>query len=113
MELMKHCQATTGRCRTAGPHSRKWRIPDFDRRRWKADERVDFSRMDGGHPARVETALARHLPGPDSIPARLHDAMRYATLGGGKRVRPLLAFAAGELTGAPRNNWTSPPAPSK
>ena len=53
--------------------------------------------------ARVETALARHLPGPDSIPARLHDAMRYATLGGGKRVRPLLAFAAGELTGATPN----------
>jgi len=50
--------------------------------------------------ARVETALARHLPGNDCIPARLHDAMRYATLGGGKRVRPLLAFAAGELTGA-------------
>lgn len=50
--------------------------------------------------ARVETALARHLPGAESIPARLHEAMRYATLGGGKRVRPLLAFAAGELTGA-------------
>jgi farnesyl diphosphate synthase len=33
-------------------------------------------------------------------PQRLHDAMRYAVLGGGKRVRPLLAFAAGELTGA-------------
>lgn len=50
--------------------------------------------------ARTETALARHLPAGDSIPARLHEAMRYATLGGGKRVRPLLAFAAGELTGA-------------
>lgn len=50
--------------------------------------------------SRVETALAQHLPGPDCIPARLHDAMRYATLGGGKRVRPLLAFAAGELTDA-------------
>jgi len=50
--------------------------------------------------ARVETALAHHLPDADSIPARLHDAMRYATLGGGKRVRPLLAFAAGELSGA-------------
>jgi len=49
---------------------------------------------------RVETALASNLPSADSIPARLHDAMRYATLGGGKRVRPLLAFAAGELTGA-------------
>jgi farnesyl diphosphate synthase len=50
--------------------------------------------------ARVERALAHQLPGNDNIPARLHDAMRYATLGGGKRVRPLLAFAAGELTGA-------------
>ena len=50
--------------------------------------------------ARVENALARHLPPAESIPARLHDAMRYATLGGGKRVRPLLAFAAGELSGA-------------
>ncbi|WP_428825371.1 polyprenyl synthetase family protein [Azonexus sp. IMCC34842] len=50
--------------------------------------------------ARVETALAGHLPGAECIPACLHDAMRYAALGGGKRVRPLLAFAAGELTGA-------------
>ncbi len=49
---------------------------------------------------RVEQALARHLPPATSTPTRLHDAMRYATLGGGKRVRPLLAFAAGELTGA-------------
>ena len=49
---------------------------------------------------RVEAALAHFLPGADTLPARLHDAMRYATLGGGKRVRPLLAFAAGELTGA-------------
>lgn len=49
---------------------------------------------------RVETALTRHLPGNDCIPARLHEAMRYATLGGGKRVRPLLAFAAGELSHA-------------
>jgi geranylgeranyl pyrophosphate synthase len=40
---------------------------------------------------RAESALGRFLPGPDCIPARLHDAMRYATLGGGKRVRPLLA----------------------
>jgi farnesyl diphosphate synthase len=50
---------------------------------------------------RVEAALARHLPPAESTPARLHDAMRYVTLGGGKRVRPLLAFAAGELSNAP------------
>ena len=50
--------------------------------------------------SRVENTLVHHLPNLDSIPTRLHEAMRYATLGGGKRVRPLLVFAAGELTAA-------------
>lgn len=50
--------------------------------------------------ARMEVALARFLPAAETVPERLHRAMRYAVLGGGKRVRPLLAFAAGELTGA-------------
>jgi len=51
--------------------------------------------------ARMESALARLLPPPHAAPARLHEAMRYAVLEGGKRVRALLAFAAGELAGAP------------
>jgi farnesyl diphosphate synthase len=50
--------------------------------------------------ARTEAALDRHLPATSHTPVRLHEAMRYSTLGGGKRVRPLLAHAAGELTGA-------------
>lgn len=50
---------------------------------------------------RTEHALERCLPAPDLAPARLHQAMRYAVLGGGKRVRPLLAHAAGEVAGAP------------
>ena len=49
---------------------------------------------------RVEAALERALPRSEVAPARLHDGMRYAVLGGGKRVRPLLAFAAGEVAGA-------------
>jgi farnesyl diphosphate synthase len=49
---------------------------------------------------RVESALEHYLPGPEIAPAKLHEAMRYAVLGGGKRVRPLLCHAAGELTGA-------------
>jgi farnesyl diphosphate synthase len=49
---------------------------------------------------RMEAALARLLPAPDIAPERLHQAMRYAVLGGGKRVRPLLCFAAGELVAA-------------
>jgi len=54
----------------------------------------------GGVQARMEAALARLLPPAHAAPARLHEAMRYATLEGGKRVRPLLAFAAGEVSGA-------------
>ncbi|MEM5311165.1 farnesyl diphosphate synthase [Paraburkholderia sp. JHI869] len=49
---------------------------------------------------RVESALDHYLPAADVLPAPLHDAMRYAVMGGGKRVRPLLCHAAGELTGA-------------
>ena len=50
-----------------------------------------------GIQARVELALSRSLPAADLAPQRLHQAMRYSVLGGGKRIRPLLAFAAGEL----------------
>jgi farnesyl diphosphate synthase len=51
--------------------------------------------------ARMEGALSRLLPPAHVAPARLHEAMRYAALGGGKRVRPLLAFAAAEVVEAP------------
>jgi farnesyl diphosphate synthase len=54
----------------------------------------------GNVQARMESALARLLPPAHVAPARLHEAMRYATLEGGKRVRPLLAFAAGEVSSA-------------
>ena len=61
---------------------------------------ADFAAWMGSTQARVEAALKRSLPGPQHAPARLHEAMRYAALEGGKRVRPLLCFAAGELAGA-------------
>jgi farnesyl diphosphate synthase len=48
----------------------------------------------------MEVVLANLLPSARVTPARLHEAMRYATLGGGKRVRPMLVFAAGEVSGA-------------
>jgi farnesyl diphosphate synthase len=54
----------------------------------------------GGIQARMESALSRLLPAAQLSPARLHEAMRYASLEGGKRVRPLLTFAAGELVQA-------------
>ena len=49
---------------------------------------------------RVELALQAALPAADRSPEALHHAMRYAVLGGGKRMRPLLAYAAGEFAGA-------------
>jgi farnesyl diphosphate synthase len=45
---------------------------------------------------RVEQALERTLPPASTLPSRLHEAMRYATLNGGKRIRPLLVYAAGQ-----------------
>jgi len=60
----------------------------------------DFSQWMQALGARTEQALNTALPSADTIPHTLHDAMRYAVLGGGKRVRPLLVHAAGEVTGA-------------
>lgn len=63
-----------------------------------------FADWMNGIQSRIESALARHLPDPCAIPERLHDAMRYACLNGGKRIRPLLAFAAGEICAAPEEH---------
>ncbi len=49
---------------------------------------------------RADAALARVLPDPETAPHRLHAAMRHAALLGGKRMRPLLVYAAGSLAGA-------------
>ena len=48
---------------------------------------------------RMERALSARLPGSDAVPARLHEAMRYSVLGGGKRVRPILLFATARTLG--------------
>ena len=48
---------------------------------------------------RFEGHFARVLPPDDAPPARLHAAMRYAALGAGKRLRPLLALTACEAVG--------------
>ncbi len=47
--------------------------------------------------ARVEHALERLLPAENQLPQRLHQAMRYAVLNGGKRLRPLLVYTVGEI----------------
>ncbi len=61
----------------------------------------DFSTWVSTQQSRFEDVLKRLLPQTDVMPQRLHAAMRYSVLEGGKRVRPLLAYAAGKLSEAP------------
>jgi geranylgeranyl pyrophosphate synthase len=49
--------------------------------------------------ARIETELAARLPPVETQPSRLHEAIRYSVLGGGKRVRPMLVYATGAALG--------------
>jgi farnesyl diphosphate synthase len=60
----------------------------------------DFQAWAAAGQRRIEAVLQKLLPAAEIAPQRLHQAMRYAVLGGGKRVRPLLAFATGELSRA-------------
>ena len=59
---------------------------------------------------RVEAKLDTVLPGSGVNPGRLHEAMRYAIFNGGKRVRPLLVYAAGECLGVTESLLDSPAA---
>ncbi len=49
--------------------------------------------------ARVERALDHWLPPATTLPTRLHEAMRYSTLAGGKYIRPALVYATGSALG--------------
>ena len=66
------------------------------------EERLEICRQ------RVEGCLARWLPPADKTPTRLHAAMRYATLGAGKRVRPLLVYLTGDALDVPRERLDAP-----
>jgi len=50
---------------------------------------------------RIEQQLDARLPSNDTVPQRLHQAMRYASTGGGKRIRPLLVYATGHALQIP------------
>ena len=56
-----------------------------------------FQEWLSNHSERAETALDGLLDSAQTTPHRLHEAMRYAAQGGGKRIRPLLVYAAGSL----------------
>jgi farnesyl diphosphate synthase len=57
---------------------------------------------------RVERALDQHLPAAATPPRRLHEAMRYATLNGGKRIRAALVYAAGGALGVSEAQLDAP-----
>jgi geranylgeranyl pyrophosphate synthase len=63
-------------------------------------ESVAFAERLEHYRQRVDRKLAATLGADAQVPDRLLDAMRYSVLGGGKRVRPLLVYAGGELVGA-------------
>ena len=57
---------------------------------------------------RINARLDTVLPPATLSPRRLHDAMRYAVFNGGKRVRPLLVYAAGECVGVEADQLDAP-----
>jgi geranylgeranyl pyrophosphate synthase len=61
---------------------------------------VEFTAQFQAYRDRVEQGLDRLIPSATTRPIRLHAAMRYALLGGGKRLRPVLTLAAADLFGA-------------
>ena len=61
---------------------------------------VEFDAQFQAYRDRVEQGLDRLVPSGATRPARVHEAMRYALLGGGKRLRPVLTLATADLFGA-------------
>lgn len=62
---------------------------------------MSFAERTPAYRERVDSALGHWLPPATTHPERFHAALRYAVLGGGKRVRPLLVYAVGEWLGLP------------
>ena len=69
---------------------------------------MNFRQLVAGTRERVESVLAQKLPPEGELPALLHRAMRYSALDGGKRVRPLLVYAAGQAVGVPAEQLDGP-----
>ena len=62
---------------------------------------MEFAQRIPAYRERVAKTLDHWLPSEDAAPRRLHAAMRYAALGGGKRLRPILVYATGEALQIP------------
>lgn len=71
---------------------------------------VPFADRISDYSKRIEARLDGALPAAVETPSRLHTAMRYAVLNGGKRVRPLLVYASGECLAVPTDLLDAPAA---
>lgn len=60
---------------------------------------MSFTDQLSSYVTRIEQGLDAHLPLATERPPRIHEAMRYAVQGGGKRLRPVLVLATAELFG--------------
>lgn len=71
---------------------------------------MSFSSRADAYVARIEGVLDEFLPDGAVSPRRLHEAMRYSCFNGGKRIRPLLVYAAGEALKVPVDLLDAPAA---
>ena len=71
---------------------------------------MNFDDFTGDWVARTERKLDHVLPVAGTLPARLHEAMRYSVLNGGKRIRPILVYATGVSLGIPLERLDGPAA---
>ncbi len=69
---------------------------------------MDFHQLMSSYQAAAERALDNWLPARDASPQVLHEAMRYAVLGSGKRIRPVLVYATGQALGTPTEALNGP-----
>ena len=74
------------------------------------DSSENFEHRRAGYQARVNALLERVLPSAATTPMRLHGAMREAVMRGGKRLRPLVCYAAAEAAGVPDSLVDAPAA---
>src|SRR5579862_7201675 len=71
---------------------------------------AEFSGRLASYRTRIERVLQECLALPNSGTARLREAMQYSTLGGGKRLRPILVYLTGESLGATLHELDAPAA---
>ena len=72
------------------------------------DDRMRYEHHIKAWRARVDSELGHRLPSPETKPNKLHEAMRYSVLNGGKRLRPLLVYATGFAIGASHEALDAP-----